>query len=125
MLPRVRETAAAAHELGVSIVAATDTGYGPESVLRVSHELVELVGVGLSELEAIRAATTVAAELLGVDDRTGRIAAGIEADLLVLDRDPLADIGAFQDVLLVMSDGRIALDRLEFTADGVPVRRVP
>jgi imidazolonepropionase-like amidohydrolase len=125
MLPRVRETAAAAHDLGVSIVAATDTGYGPASVLRLSHELVELVGVGLSELEAIRSATTVAAELLGVDDRTGRVAAGFEADLLVLDRDPLADIGAFQDVLLVMSDGRIALDRLEFTADGVPVRRVP
>lgn len=122
MLPRVREAAAGAHEAGVSIVAATDTGYGPTSVLRLSHELIELVGVGLSELEAIRAATTTAARLLGVDGRTGRVAAGFEADLLVLDRDPLEDIGAYQDVLFVMSDGRIALDRLEF---GVTPRRVP
>lgn len=123
MLPRVRETAAAAHRLGVPVVAATDTGYGSESVLRLSHELIELVSIGLSELEAIRAATTTAAELLGIEDRTGRLAPGYEADLLVLDRDPLADIGAYQDVLFVMSDGAIALDRLEFRAD--PAGRVP
>ena len=117
MLPQVRRTAALAHEIGVPIVAATDTGYGPESVLRLSHELMELVGVGLSELEAIRAASTVAAELLGIEDRTGRVAAGFEADLLVLDRNPLEDIDAYQDPLFVMSDGRVALDRLEFSAD--------
>jgi len=117
MLPRVREMAALAHRLGVPIVAATDTGYGPQSVLRLSHEMIELVGVGLSEMEAIRAASTVAAELLGIADRTGRVAPGFEADLLVLDRNPLEDIGAYQDPLLVMSDGRIALDRLEFGAD--------
>lgn len=122
MLPQVRRTAASAHELGVPIVAATDTGYGSESVLRLSHELMELVGVGLSELEAIRSASTVAAELLGIEDRTGRVAAGFEADLLVLDRNPLDDIGAYQDPLFVMSDGRVALDRLEFSADPVTPR---
>lgn len=111
MLPRVRSMAARAHDRGVRIAAATDTGYGPESVLRLSHELMELVGVGLSPLEAIRSATTVAAELLGVDDHTGGIAPGLDADLLVLERDPLEDIGAFQDVLMVMNDGRIVLDR--------------
>jgi imidazolonepropionase-like amidohydrolase len=114
MLPRVRETAATAHRLGVKIAAATDTGYGSESVLRLSHELLELVGVGLSPLEAIRAASTTAAELLGVGDRVGRVAAGYEADLLVLERNPLEDIGAYQDVLFVMSDGSIAMDRLGF-----------
>ncbi len=123
MLPRVRETARRAHELGVPIVAATDTGYGSASVLRLSHELIELVDVGLDEMEAIRAATTVAAELLGVEGRTGRVAEGFEADLLVLDRNPLEDIGAYQDVLFVMSDGRVALDRLEFRAEAPP--RVP
>ncbi len=125
MLPRVRETARLGHALGVPIVAATDTGYGAESVLRLSHELIELVGVGLDELDAIRSATTVAAELLGVADRTGRVAPGFEADLLVLDRNPLEDIGAYQDVLFVMSDGAIALDRLEFRATEVGGRRVP
>lgn len=117
MLPRVREMAATAHALGVPVVAATDTGYGSASVLRLSHELIEFVGIGMSELDAIRAATTVAARLLGVDDRTGRVAAGFEADLLVLDRSPLDDIGQYQDVLLVMSNGTVALDRLDFRAD--------
>ena len=125
MLPRVRETAAAAHALGVPVVAATDTGYGAESVLRLSHELIELVGIGMSEIDAIRAATTVAAELLGVGERTGRVAAGFEADLLVLDRNPLEDIGQYQDVLFVMSDGIVALDRLDFRADQIGGRRVP
>jgi imidazolonepropionase-like amidohydrolase len=114
MLPRVREMAAAAHRLGVPIVAATDTGYGSQSVLRLSHELIELVGVGLSPLEAMRAATTTAAELLDVADHTGRIAEGLDADLLVLERNPLDDIGAYQDVLLVMNDGQIVLNRLDW-----------
>jgi imidazolonepropionase-like amidohydrolase len=114
MLPRVRRMAAEAHRRGVRIVAATDTGYGEESVLRMGHELQELVGVGLTPVEAIRSATTVAAELLGIEDRTGRIAPGFEADLIVLDGDPLADVGVFQDVLLVVADGRLVLNRLEW-----------
>ncbi len=114
MLPRVREAAATAHRLGVRLAAATDTGYGPGSVVRLSHELIELVGVGLSPLEAIRSATTVAAELLGVDDHTGRVAAGFDADLLVLERNPLDDIGAYQDVLMVVNDGRVVVDRVEW-----------
>lgn len=114
MLPRVRETAARAHGAGVKLVTATDTGYGPESVLRLSHELLEFVAIGLTPLEAVRAATVVAAELLGVADRIGRIAQGYEADLLVLERNPLEDIGAFQDVMLVMNNGTIVLDRVQW-----------
>ncbi len=114
MLPRVRAMTAEAHRRGVKIVAATDTTYGPESVLRLGHELEELVGAGLSPLAALRAATTVAAELLGVADHTGRIAPGLDADLLVLESNPLADVGAVQDPLLVVSDGRVVLDRLNW-----------
>ncbi len=115
MLPRLREMTAAAHRLGVRIVAATDTGYGPESVVRMPHELIELVGAGLSPLEAIRAATTVPAEMLGIGDRTGRIAAGYEADLIVVERNPLADIANLQDVLLIVNNGRIVSDRLRLS----------
>ena len=114
MLPRVRRTAAEAHRQGVRIVAATDTGYSDRGVVRLSHELIELVGVGLSELDAIRAATSVAAEMLEIADRVGRIAVGYEADLIVLDADPLEAIGAYQDVLLVVVDGRVAINRLEW-----------
>jgi imidazolonepropionase-like amidohydrolase len=114
MLPRVREMASRAHARGVRIVSATDTGYGPESVLRLSHELLELVNVGLSPLEALRAATTTAAALLGIEDRVGQVAEGFEGDLLVLERNPLDDIGVFQDVLLVMNNGKIVVDRTGF-----------
>lgn len=112
MFPRVRETARKAHELGVRVVAGTDTGYGPESVVRLSHELIELVGVGLTPMEAIQAATTTAAELLGVDDHTGRLAAGYDADLIVTERTPLDDIGAVQDLLMVVKDGKVVVNRL-------------
>ena len=116
MLPRIRETAAAAHRLGVRIAAATDTGYGPESTLRLSEELQELVSVGLTPIEAIRAATSVAAELIGVDDHTGRISVGLDADLIVLERNPLDDIGQVRDVLVVVNDGQIVLSRLQTSA---------
>ena len=111
MLPRVREMAGRAHEMGVRIAAATDTGYGPESVLRLSHELIELVGVGMTQLEAMRSATTNAAVLLGVDDHTGRILEGFDADILILERNPLENIGAYEDVMLVMNNGRVVVDR--------------
>ncbi|GIW50757.1 MAG: Xaa-Pro dipeptidase [Gemmatimonadales bacterium] len=114
MLPRLRETASKAHRAGVKIVAATDTGYGPNSVVRLSHELEELVGVGLTPLQAIQSATTVAAELLGIQDRTGRVAPGLEADLIVVERNPLEELRTLQDVLMVVNNGKIVLDRLNW-----------
>lgn len=120
MLPRVQEMARNAHEAGVRIVAATDTGYGPSSTTTLAHELIELVGVGLSPAEALRAATTTAAELLGVDDHTGRVAPGLDADLIVLERNPLEDVGAVQDVLMVVSDGRVVVQRGDWP-EGRPV----
>lgn len=111
MLPRVQEMARNAHGMGVKIVAATDTGYGPENVTTLAHELQELVGIGMSPLEALQAATTVAADLFGLSDRTGRIEEGLEADLIVLERNPLDDIGVVQDVLMVISDGKVVVQR--------------
>ncbi|MCB0851531.1 MAG: amidohydrolase family protein [Bacteroidetes bacterium] len=57
MLPRVRETATKAYQLGVKLIAATDTGYDPESVMRLGLELEELVNIGMPAWEAIQAAT--------------------------------------------------------------------
>lgn len=111
MLPRVQEMARTAHELGVKIVAATDTGYGPEGTTRLAHEMLELVEIGMTPLEALQAATTTAADLLEVADHTGRIAEGLEADLIVLERNPLVDIGVVQDVLMVVSDGKVIVQR--------------
>ena len=111
MLPRVQEMARTAHELGVKIVAATDTGYGPNSTTTLAHELLELAEIGMTPLEALQAATTNPAELFGLSDRLGRLEVGFEADLIVLERNPLDDIGIVQDVLMVVSDGEVIVQR--------------
>ena len=111
MLPRVREMARRAHEMGVKVVAATDTGYGPESTTTLAHELIELAGIGMTPLEALRAATTTAAELFGLEGRVGAVAPGLEADMIVLERNPLDDIRVVQDVLMVVSDGKVVVQR--------------
>ncbi|GAB5551534.1 MAG: amidohydrolase family protein [Saprospiraceae bacterium] len=112
MLPRVREMAATAYRLGVKIVAATDTGYDPNSTLRLSQELEELSGIGMSPAEVLRAATSTAAALLGQEERIGAIDIGYEADLLVLDQNPLENTGAYHDPLLVINNGKVILNRL-------------
>jgi imidazolonepropionase-like amidohydrolase len=116
MLPRIRETARAALAAGVRIVAATDTGYGPESITRVCHELEEFTGIGMSPLQAIQTATINAAEMFGMLDRAGRIAPGLEADIIVLERNPLDDIRATQDVLMVINNGHIAARKGDWPA---------
>jgi imidazolonepropionase-like amidohydrolase len=112
MLPRVRDATARGWKAGVQIIAGTDTDYGPASTRRIPDEVVELVQVGLPPTDAIKAATSLAARCLGIDQRTGALKAGLEADLIVVDRDPLADVGALRDVMLIVNNGRIAVNRL-------------
>jgi len=73
------------------------------------------VEAGLSPMDSIKAATSVSAESLGVDKRTGSIRVGYEADLVAVDRSPLADIRHISDVLLVVNNGKVALNRLDVT----------
>ena len=112
MLPRARETTTHAHNMGIKIVAGTDTGYGPNGNRRIPHEIAELVQVGLTPMEAIQSATSIAAECLGISNRTGSIRAGLEADLIAVERDPRKDLAGLADVLLVINDGKIVLNRL-------------
>ena len=113
MLPRVRETSAKAWKLGIKLVAGTDTGYGPNSNRRMPHEVIELVAIGMPPMEAIKAATSVSAECMGVEKRTGTIRPGLEADFVVIERDPLSDIKNLQDVLLVINNGKVVVNRLD------------
>jgi len=73
-----------------------------------------LVEAGLTTFEAMQSATIGAAELLRLESTTGRIAAGYDADLIIVDRNPLEDIGALHDPLMVVNNGEIALDRLSW-----------
>jgi Amidohydrolase family len=85
---------------GVPIVAGTD-GYGYELV----RELELYVKGGLTPAEALSTATISAARNVKADNRTGSIAVGKEADLLLIDGDPEKNIGDLRHVDQVMSDG--------------------
>ena len=114
MIPVAQRMVRRAKELGVRVVTGVDTQYGATSVSRVSHEVVSFTELGFTPLEAIKSATSLAAECLGLGQKTGRIASGFEADLIVIEGNPLEDIRMIQDVTIVISNGRVALNRLPF-----------
>jgi imidazolonepropionase-like amidohydrolase len=62
---------------------------------------------GQRPMEAIVSATSLNAEALGLADRIGRIAPGMEADLIAVDGDPIGDITALQRVVFVMKAGNV------------------
>jgi len=120
MLPRLRDTVQRAHRLGVRIVTGGDTSYGPNSLTRISQEVAHFVEMGFTPLEAIQTATTVNAAMLGREKAIGVIEAGFEADLIVVEKNPLEQVMTLQDPLLVISNGRVGLDRLNFGRSNQP-----
>ncbi|MEX2527702.1 MAG: amidohydrolase family protein [Gemmatimonadota bacterium] len=98
-----RRAAARLKAGGVTIAAGADVLL-PWSI---HWELEELVGIGLTPMEAIEAATSVAAAVLGATDQIGTIEAGKLADLVILDRDPLEDIRNTQTVWRVVRGGEV------------------
>ncbi|WP_022666876.1 metal-dependent hydrolase family protein [Desulfospira joergensenii] len=89
-----------AWKAGVKIGLGTDFLLTPQVINPVmgnhAEELALYVSAGLSPMDAIVCATRNNAEALGVDDRTGTLVPGKQADLLVLDKDPLVDISRLQ-----------------------------
>ena len=114
MRPRIEDTIRRAHAMGIPLATGADTDYGPEGVTRIAHEVMRFHDLGLSTVESLASATSGAAELLRIGSRTGRVAAGLEADLIVLDGNPLDDPAWLQDVLIVITNGRVVLNRLPF-----------
>ncbi|WP_191242475.1 metal-dependent hydrolase family protein [Amycolatopsis deserti] len=106
-LPGIIENHRRLHHLGARFVAGTDAGIGPvkpHGVLSWAPPMLRQVG--LSAAESLRAITSVAAGVCGLAHRKGRIAPGYDADLLVVDGDPLADPAALRRVRAVCARGR-------------------
>ncbi len=93
---------------GVGILAGTDSA-NPYVIhgFSLHDELELLVGAGLSPLRALQAATRDAARFLGLGHETGTITPGRSADLVLLDADPLADIGNTRRIHAVVHAGRV------------------
>jgi imidazolonepropionase-like amidohydrolase len=114
MVPRLRDTIVRAHRIGVKIVTGSDTAYGPNSLTRISQEITHFVEMGFTPLQALQSATLVNAEMLRLETSIGALDAGYDADLIAVEQNPLETITAILDPLLVISNGRIGLDRLNF-----------
>ena len=112
MLPRARIVAAQAVRMGVAVAAGSDMRYDAISHLTLADEIIELTRSGITPALAIKTATSGAAACLGIAEQTGAVVPGLQADLIVLRRDPVADITSLKDVSVVVNDGRIAINRL-------------
>jgi imidazolonepropionase-like amidohydrolase len=105
-LPKMIANIRRLHEAGAVIVAGTDAGIAPikpPDVVRYAPAMMGQVGIGARE--ALRAVTSVAAQVCGLGHRKGRIAPGFDADLLAVDGDPLADLAALHRIRAVYTRG--------------------
>lgn len=107
VLPLAAESNRKAIAAGVKIAFGTDAAVFPHG--ENAKEFAVYVKLGMTPLAALRSATTVAAEVLGKDDR-GLIAAGRLADLVAVPGDPLQDITATERVQWVMQGGKVLKD---------------
>ena len=89
---------------GLLLPYGTDAGVYPHGLN--GNQFLAKVNLGMAPADAIRSATTLAIELLGVDDR-GQIAQGLLADIIAVGGNPLEDIALLENVSFVMKGGEI------------------
>lgn len=94
-----------ARAAGVPIVYATDAGVFPHGLN--ARQFPIMVARGMTPMEAIQSATSVAARYMGWDDRIGALAPGRFGDVIAVRCDPLADIACLQSVAVVVKGGLV------------------
>lgn len=100
-----RESFRRAHAAGVTMVFGTDAGIYPHGMAGI--QFAYMVEYGMTPMEAIQAATSVAARYLGWADRVGAIEPGRYGDLVAVPGDPLADIRLLENVSAVVKGGDV------------------
>ena len=103
-----RESFRAAVKAGAKVIYGTDSGVYPHG--DNAKQFYWMVKYGMTPVEALRSATSLAAEALGKGDMLGRIKAGFAADIIAVDSDPLSDVAVLENVGFVMKDGVVYKD---------------
>ncbi|MFB9844170.1 metal-dependent hydrolase family protein [Mucilaginibacter ginsenosidivorans] len=101
---QIQATFGRAYKSGVKIAFGTDAGvyaHGKNAI-----EFQYMVEAGMPPMEAIKAATANAADLLGMSTKVGSISKGKFADIVAVDGDPLTDIKTMRNIAFVMKDGK-------------------
>ncbi|MEI6106608.1 MAG: amidohydrolase family protein [Opitutae bacterium] len=103
--PGAKESFQAAQTAGVTIASGSDVGvfaHGDNA-----RELEKMIEFGLTPLAALQSATSVDARVLHLENKVGRVAPGLLADLIAVEGDPMQDITALRHVEFVMKGGQI------------------
>ena len=103
---RTAERPSLTRELDVKIANGFDPSNADDHGQN-APEIIAMTKVGLPPVEAIRAATLSAAELMGWQDEIGSIEAGRHGDIIAVSSDPLADVGELEHVEFVMKGGAV------------------
>ena len=107
--PQIQETFAEAWRRGVPIAFGTDAGVSPHGAN--GREFFFMVEAGMPVIDAIRAATLNAAQLLRVSGELGQLAPGFYADIVAVEGDPLDDVTQLENPVWVMKAGQVALSQ--------------
>ncbi|MCU1492879.1 MAG: Imidazolonepropionase [Acidimicrobiaceae bacterium] len=110
-------------EIGVNFVAGTDAGWRFTRFDSLPDELRLMSDGGMSRAEAIYSATGKSADVLGIAGVAGRVRAGLQADLLAVEGNPLEDLAALKEVRLVVQGGEVRVDAGRVPRAGSATRR--
>ncbi len=106
-LPLIIANTQRLYRAGARIVAGTDAGIAPvKPPDAVRHALPQLIQLGMPPVEALTTVTSIAAQVCQLGTRKGRIATGFDADLLIIDGDPITDPDAIHRIRTVLHSGR-------------------
>ncbi|MCB2113742.1 MAG: amidohydrolase family protein [Parvularculaceae bacterium] len=100
-----RESFRAAVKAGAKVIYGTDSGVYPHG--DNGKQFVWMVKYGMTPMQALKSATSLAAEALGQEKMLGRISPGYAADIIAVDGDPLADVSVLESVDFIMKEGEI------------------